>query len=120
MCQPGQGLARRGTEHDMARDLGVAQQARPALESLLGVVLGELLAARVELRRVADVGQRQREPGGAEHLAQGQRVVVVRGAVIGDDRGRSHERIILWEPGCIRIIRVDSDLPRSLATWRWP
>ena len=48
-------------------------------------MLGQLLAPGVELARVAHVGERQAAPAAREHLPERERVVVVRGAVVGDD-----------------------------------
>jgi hypothetical protein len=58
-----------------------------AVQALVGIVLGQLLAALVELAGVADVGEGQVQAGGQQALGERDRVVVVRGAVVGDDRG---------------------------------
>jgi hypothetical protein len=55
----------------------LAEPGRAPLEQPLGVVLGELLAPRVELARVAHVRQRERCTGLREDLRQRERVVVI-------------------------------------------
>jgi hypothetical protein len=70
----------------MPRDVRVLEPQRPLLEAALGVVLGQLLASRVELARVADVGEGQGGSGAGQQPAQRQRVVVVGRPVVRYDQ----------------------------------
>jgi len=80
-----QALGRGAVGDDVARDARVAEQRRSPLQELLGVALGELLAAEVRVLGVAHVGERRLGARAGEHATESDRVVLVGGAVIGND-----------------------------------
>jgi hypothetical protein len=81
------------------------------LETPFGVVLGELLALAVELRGVAHIGQREPRGVGLEQLAEHERVVVVRGAVVGDDQRCATASASLLDGGrCIGLLAMNPRL----------
>ena len=69
----------------MPRGLLVAQRLGAVLEQLLGVLLLQRLASAVGLLRVTYVGKRDLAAQLAQRAAQGERVPVVVGAVVGND-----------------------------------
>ena len=72
----------------------VAEQRRAALEQRLGLVLGERLAVVVGLVAVAHVGDRHLGAGAGEDAPEGDRVVLVRGAVVGNDDLGGHGALL--------------------------
>ena len=85
-----QAIAGGAAEDDVAADLGVTEPLRAALEQLVGVVLRYLLGGGVGLLGVADIGERHARAGVAEDLPERQCVVVVVGAIVGDDHMGLH------------------------------
>ena len=59
-------------------------------EASLRVMSGDLLAAGIEFARVPDVGECRPSSAERQELPQHQRVVVVGGAVVGDDQVCAH------------------------------
>ena len=78
----------------VSRSIGIAEQGSSVLKTTLGVMLRECLAAWIELRGVANVRQRQPACASCQELAEHQRVVVIRGAVVGDDHLCAHRSTI--------------------------
>jgi hypothetical protein len=60
--------SRRRTDNDVAPDVGISQHSGPSLQPLVGDHAGPLLPARVKLTRMAHIGERQLETGGASIL----------------------------------------------------
>ena len=103
----------RGRVYDhVARNLGIVEPRRALGKAPLGVVLGDLLALRVVLVRVTDVGERQQRRSGGEHPSERQRVVIVRGSVVGHDRANGHGAM-LGDGGGPGIGPLDNDRQRA-------
>src|SRR5664280_3274943 len=101
-----QALGGRTVGDDVAGDVGVAEQGRAAREQLLGLALGELLAVEVGLLGVADVGERHLGAATGEHATEGDRVVLVCGAVVRDDDLGGHGALLSSGPAFGRWAEV--------------
>ncbi len=99
-----QALAGGRVDDDAAVDVEVAEPAGAALQQGLGLVLLELLAIALDLRRVAHVRERQRGSGLGQYAREHQGVVVVERVVVGNDCCRGH--VPLRPCGEIRIVRL--------------
>ena len=64
------------------------------LETTVGVMLRKRLSAWIELRGVPNVGEPQPARVRCQEAAEHQRVVVIRGAVVGDDYRGAHRSTI--------------------------
>ena len=83
--QLGQADAGAGVDDDVLGHVGRADRLRAAGEQLLGLLLLERFA-----EGVADVGERELGAGDRQQPAQGERVAVVVGVVVGNDDLESH------------------------------
>ena len=69
------------------------------------LVVGELLVVRAAVHGVTDVGQRQSRAGLAQGPAQHERVAVVLGVVVGNDRVGCHlRRSLRRQPDICRVV----------------
>ncbi len=78
-------LGGRAVGDDVTPGTGLTEQADAAVEELLRLVLGDRLAGAVDLGAVADVGERHLGAGAGEQSTESDRVVLVGGAVVGND-----------------------------------
>ena len=83
--EPPDALGGRGADHDPALDAEVTEHARATVEQSFGVVFGEPLAVALGVHGVTDVREDQLGPRVAQDTGEHQRVVIVRGVVVGDD-----------------------------------
>lgn len=83
--QRGQSLRRRAVDDHVALGRGYAEELHPVVKDALGLDPRDLLAHAVGLGVVPDVSQRHLATGATEELTQSDGVLLVGGAVIGND-----------------------------------
>ena len=94
--EPRQALARRGVDDDATRDVRLLQPAGTALEQGVRLVVAELLGIRAAVDGVTHIGERQPGAGVAQGPAEHERVAVVLGVVVGNDRVGCHPDFSPW------------------------